>query len=39
MYRVYYYMFDYSKYYTTMAGAHAAGRASGFQEYTITRVK
>jgi hypothetical protein len=39
MYRVYYYTFDYSKYYATMAGAHAAGRASGLQEYSITRVK
>lgn len=39
MYRVYYYIFDYSKYYATMAEAQAAGRASGFQEYTVTRVK
>jgi hypothetical protein len=39
MYRVYYYTFDYSKYYATMAEAHAAGRASGFEEYTITRIK
>ena len=39
MYRVYYYTFDYSKYYATMAEAQAAGRASGFNEYTITRVK
>ena len=26
MYRVYYYTFDYSKYYDTMAEAHAAGQ-------------
>ena len=37
MYRVYYYTFDYSKYYATMTEAHAAGRASGFNEYTITK--
>lgn len=37
MFKVYFYNFDYSKFYTTYEDAEKAGKQSGFG-YTISRV-